>query len=99
VLPIFGVRGLNSGIEDADHPAWKLASVVRRRGGGVLLDSYKEERVQAFHPNAASAMRSAEFMSPPLRGLDLLLEAALSLAAIEPGIAKLVNPRQTTALA
>jgi 3-(3-hydroxy-phenyl)propionate hydroxylase len=98
-LPIFGVRGLNSGFDDADNLAWKLALVVQGQAGEALLESYSQERVEAFHINAANAMRSTEFMSPPSRGFDLLREAALSLAVEHPDIASLVNPRQTEAVA
>ena len=97
-MPIFGVRGLNSGLDDADNLAWKLAAVVQG-GSDTLLDSYSTERVQAFHINAESARRSTEFMSPPSRGFDVLREAVLSLAEHERGIAELVNPRQTAAVA
>lgn len=97
-LPIFGVRGLNSGFDDADNLAWKLAAVVNGRAGEELLDTYSFERVQAFHANAASAMRSTEFMSPPSRGFDLLREACLSLAGRHRDLARLVNPRQTSAI-
>ncbi len=98
-LPIFGVRGLNSGFDDADNLAWKLALVARGVAGEALLDSYSQERIQAFHVNAENAMRSTEFMSPPSRGFELLREAALSLAGAHPGgIARLVNPRQTQAV-
>jgi 3-(3-hydroxy-phenyl)propionate hydroxylase len=93
------VRGLNSGFDDADNLAWKLAAVVAGRGGEALLDSYSSERVQAFHVNAESAMRSTEFMSPPHRGFELMREACLSLAGRHKGIARLVNPRQTHAIA
>ena len=97
-MPIFGVRGLNSGLDDADNLAWKLAAVVQG-GPEALLDSYSAERVQAFHANAESARRSTEFMSPPSRGFDVLREAVLSLAAEHRGIAELINPRQTAAVA
>jgi 3-(3-hydroxy-phenyl)propionate hydroxylase len=97
-MPIFGVRGLNSGLDDADNLAWKLAAVVSGDGDDALLDSYSSERVQAFHVNADSARRSTEFMSPPSRGFDVLREAVLSLAASERGIAELINPRQTAAV-
>ncbi len=97
-MPIFGVRGLNSGLDDADNLAWKLAAVLQGRGADALLDSYSGERVQAFHVNAESARRSTEFMSPPSRGFDVLREAALSLAAEHRDIAELVNPRQTAAV-
>lgn len=97
-LPIFGVRGLNSGIDDGDNLCWKLAAVIQGQAGEALLDSYSMERLQAFHENAANAMRSTEFMSPPHRGFSLMREAALSLAARHRGIARLVNPRQTQAI-
>jgi 3-(3-hydroxy-phenyl)propionate hydroxylase len=98
-MPIFGVRGLNSGLDDADNLAWKLAAVLQGNGADALLDSYSRERVQAFHVNADSARRSTEFMSPPSRGFDVLREAALSLAAEHRDIAELINPRQTAAVA
>ena len=97
-MPIFGVRGLNSGIDDADNLAWKLARVARGQADAALLDSYSQERIAAFHVNAANAMRSTEFMSPPSRGFDLLREAALSLSERHRGIAQLINPRQTEAV-
>ena len=97
-MPIFGVRGLNSGLDDADNLAWKLAVVLQGGGADALLDSYSGERLQAFHVNAQSARRSTEFMSPPSRGFDVLREAALSLAAEHRDIAELINPRQTAAV-
>ncbi|GAA4357367.1 FAD-dependent oxidoreductase [Variovorax defluvii] len=97
-MPIFGVRGLNSGFDDADNLAWKLALVTRGLSGAALLDTYSQERIAAFHINAESAMRSTEFMSPPSRGFDLLREAALSLSGAHRGIANLINPRQTQAV-
>lgn len=97
-MPIFGVRGLNSGFDDADNLAWKLALVARGVSDAALLDSYSSERIAAFHINAESAMRSTEFMSPPSRGFDLLREAALSLSGEHRGIANLINPRQTQAV-
>jgi len=97
-LPIFGVRGLNSGFDDADNLVWKLAAVLQGRAHDTLLDSYSHERIQAFHVNAEHAMRSTEFMSPPHRGFDLMREACLSLAARHHDIARLINPRQTHAI-
>ena len=97
-MPIFGVRGLNSGFDDADNLAWKLALVCQDLALEPLLDTYSVERLIAFHANAENAMRSTEFMSPPSRGFDLFREAALSLAEAHRDIAKLVNPRQTQAI-
>ncbi|MEJ7686599.1 MAG: FAD-dependent monooxygenase [Variovorax sp.] len=97
-MPIFGVRGLNSGFDDADNLAWKLALVARGVSEASLLDSYSQERIAAFHINAEAAMRSTEFMSPPSRGFDLMREAALSLSGAHRGIANIINPRQTQAV-
>jgi 3-(3-hydroxy-phenyl)propionate hydroxylase len=97
-MPIFGVRGLNSGFDDSDNLVWKLAFVIQGISPDTLLDSYSSERIEAFHINAASAMRSTEFMSPPSRGFDLMREACLSLAVEHPALAQLINPRQTQAL-
>lgn len=39
LLPIFGVRGANTGIQDADNLAWKLAFVVKGLAPPALLDT------------------------------------------------------------
>ncbi len=98
-LPIFGVRGLNSGIDDADNLAWKLAAVVQGQASAQLLQSYSHERVAAYHLNADQAGKSTAFMAPGSRGLALMREAALSLSLQHSAIANLVNPRQTSAVA
>jgi 3-(3-hydroxy-phenyl)propionate hydroxylase len=97
-MPIFGVRGLNSGFDDAHALGWRLASVVLGSGGEALLDGYDAERRHAFEVNAASAIKSTEFMAPPSRGFALMREAALTLAHRHPAIAELANPRQTSAI-
>ena len=97
-MPIFGVRGLNSGFDDAHNLAWKLAYVLRGLGDERLLDTYSEERVHGFRVNAASAIKSTEFMAPPSRGFSLMREAALSLATRHPEIGRVANPRQTSAI-
>ena len=99
LVPIFGVRGLNSGIDDTGNLAWKLAAVVQGRGGEALLDSYSEERVFAAHENIRQARKSTLFMTPPTRGHALMRDAALSLAVNQEFARPLVNPRQTTAIA
>ena len=99
LVPIFGVRGLNSGIDDAGNLAWKLAAVLQGRGGDRLLDSYSEERVFAARENIRQARKSTLFMTPPSRGFALMREAALSLAVSNDFARPLANPRQTTAIA
>ena len=40
-MPIFGVRGLNSGLDDADNLAWKLAAVLQgARPAGVTAQQW-----------------------------------------------------------
>ena len=36
----FGARGANSGVQDAENLAWKLAAVLRGQAPDALLDSY-----------------------------------------------------------
>jgi 3-(3-hydroxy-phenyl)propionate hydroxylase len=97
-MPIFGVRGLNSGFDDADNLSWKLALVVKGQASTALLESYSSERVAAYHVNAYNAGKSTEFMAPGSRGFALMREAALSLSAAHRQIASLLNPRQTVAV-
>ncbi|MGB6308723.1 MAG: FAD-dependent oxidoreductase [Steroidobacteraceae bacterium] len=96
LVPIFGVRGLNSGMDDAGNLAWKLALVQRGQASDTLLDSYSSERVLAARENIAYGAKSTEFMAPPHRGFSLLREAALRLALEVPHLRSLINPRQTT---
>jgi len=99
LVPIFGVRGLNSGIDDAGNLAWKLAACVQGPSGrDILLESYSEERVFAARENIRQARKSTLFMTPPTAGHVLLREAALSLAVSNAWARPLINPRQTTAI-
>jgi 3-(3-hydroxy-phenyl)propionate hydroxylase len=95
LVPIFGVRGLNSGLDDAGNLAWKLALVQQGRAHDALLDSYSSERVHATRVNIAFGAKSTEFMAPPHPGFALMREAALRLSLVEPGVRPLINPRQT----
>lgn len=99
LLPIFGVRGANSGIDDADNLAWKLAFVVKGLAGDALLDSYSDERVAAARENLAQGTKSTEFMAPPSFAFSLMRDAVLGLAARHPGVRSLINPRQSSAIA
>jgi 3-(3-hydroxy-phenyl)propionate hydroxylase len=96
LVPIFGVRGLNSGLDDAGNLAWKLALVHQGHASETLLDSYSSERVRAARENIAYGAKSTEFMAPPHFGFALLRDAALRLALVAPGLRTLINPRQTS---
>lgn len=99
LLPIFGVRGLNSGIEDAGNLAWKLAAVARGEADAALLDSYSIERVAAARENIRQARKTTLFMTPPSPGHTLFRDAALSLAASADWAKPLIDPRQSAAAA
>lgn len=98
LVPIFGVRGANSGIDDADNLAWKLAFVVKGLASEKLLDSYSAERVAATHENLSYGTKSTEFMAPPSFAFELMRNAVLSLAVKHPALNSLINPRQTSAI-
>ncbi|MBK6853723.1 MAG: FAD-dependent monooxygenase [Burkholderiales bacterium] len=80
LLPIFGVRGANTGWQDGQNLAWKLACTVKRVAGPGLLDSYTQERVAASREIIDEAGKSTRFMTPPSRGFRLLRDATLSLS-------------------
>lgn len=81
VVSPFGARGANSGIEDADNLAWKLAAVIKGSVDVQLLKTYDRERVLAAKQNLRITSRSAAFIAPPtVEGLNvrnLILENAV----------------------
>jgi len=95
LVPIFGVRGLNSGFADAMNAAWKLAYVVHGWAQDSLLDSYSPERRGATLDVFDNAVKSTKFMTPPSRGYQLMRDAALSLALDATFTQPLINPRQS----
>ena len=96
LVPIFGVRGLNSGLDDAGNLAWKLARVIGGTSPERLLDSYSVERVHATRENIAHGAKSTEFMAPPNFAFQLMREATLRLALSDENVRSLINPRQST---
>ena len=98
LVPIFGVRGMNSAIDDTHNLAWKLACVVGGQAGRRLLESYSLERVHAARENHRFAMKGAEFMSPPSKPFRLMRDAVLSLSEKHPWFTSLMNPRQHSAI-
>jgi 3-(3-hydroxy-phenyl)propionate hydroxylase len=98
LLPIFGVRGANSSIDDVDNLAWKLSAVVQGRADAAILDSYCDERRYAAAENVRHGMKSTEFMAPPTFAFKLMREAVLDLALDHPQVRSLINPRQSSAI-
>ncbi len=95
LVPIFGVRGLNSGLDDAGNLAWKLARVLEGDAPDSLLDSYSTERLHAARENIAYGAKSTEFMAPPNFAFSLMREAVLRLAVSDEKLRPLINPRQS----
>jgi pentachlorophenol monooxygenase/3-(3-hydroxy-phenyl)propionate hydroxylase len=78
----FGARGLNSGVQDAENAAWKLAYVLAGWAGGELLESYHAERHAAALENADVTSATMRFLVPQdeeeHRTRLTVLEAALT---------------------
>jgi 3-(3-hydroxy-phenyl)propionate hydroxylase len=83
LLPIFGVRGANTGFQDAQSLAWHLAFVVKGLASEKLLANHSAERVGAAREIIDEAGKSTRFMAPPSRGFRLLRDAVLSLSLTE----------------
>ena len=97
LVPIFGVRGLNSGMEDAETLAWQLAAVVHGNADAGLLRAYSFERHNAWQQNVANAGKSTLIMSPGSHGHRTTRDAVLALAVGRPEFGHLINPRQSSA--
>lgn len=80
LLPIFGVRGANTGFQDAMDLGWKLAAVVKGAAGDALLQTYSADRVNAAREIIGEAGKSTRFMAPPTEGYRLLRDATLTLS-------------------
>lgn len=87
----FGARGANSGVQDADNLAWKLAAVLQGRAPEALLDSYHFERAAAADDNLRQSTRSTDFITPKTATSLQLRNAVLELARREPLARPLVN--------
>ena len=87
----FGARGANSGIQDADNLAWKLALVLRGAASPALLDSYDAERIPAADENILNSTRSTDFITPKSGVSRRFRDAVLQHAQTHPFARSLVN--------
>lgn len=60
----FGARGLNSGVQDAENAAWKIAFVLRGWAPPALLATYEAERSAAAAENLAVTSATMDFLVP-----------------------------------
>jgi 3-(3-hydroxy-phenyl)propionate hydroxylase len=91
VFSPFGARGGNSGMQDAENIAWKLAAVLGGHAGEALLGSYSAERRAAAAFNIMTTERSARFLAPRSRFERALREAVLDLAREHPFARRVVD--------
>ncbi|MBU1359668.1 MAG: FAD-dependent oxidoreductase [Gammaproteobacteria bacterium] len=87
----FGARGANSGVQDADNLAWKLAAVLRREAPEALLDSYAVEREYAADENIRNSTRATDFITPKSEVSRLFRDAVLELSKRHPFARALLN--------
>jgi 3-(3-hydroxy-phenyl)propionate hydroxylase len=90
-LPPYGSRGMNSGIQDADNLAWKLAYVLNGHAGDKLLDSYHAERYPAALENLRVTEATMKFMVPPTRFLRIQRSLIFKLAVPFKSMRRLVD--------
>jgi 3-(3-hydroxy-phenyl)propionate hydroxylase len=76
----FGARGANSGVQDAENLAWKLALVLSQKAPASLLSTYDLERGQAADDNIRHSTRSTDFIAPHSAAEARLRDATLALA-------------------
>ncbi len=87
----FGARGANSGVQDAENLAWKLAAVLRGEAPDALLDSYAREREYAADENILNSTRATDFITPKSEVSQLFRDAVLQLAKRHAFARTLVN--------
>ena len=87
----FGARGANSGVQDAENLAWKLAMVAAGRAPDALLDSYATEREYAADENIRHSTHSTDFITPKSAVSRVFRDAVLTLAREHAFARQLVN--------
>ncbi|PIF76168.1 3-(3-hydroxy-phenyl)propionate hydroxylase [Variovorax sp. 54] len=87
----FGARGANSGVQDADNLAWKLAAVLAGDAPDALLDSYANEREFAADENIRNSTRATDFITPKSEVSRLFRDAVLELTKRHAFARSLVN--------
>lgn len=87
-MPPTGGFGLNTGVQDIQNLAWKLAAVLRGEAGDALLDTYEPERrpvgqavTHSSLLNALSMGRDARQTQAVLPRKEFLNEVGLILGA------------------
>lgn len=87
----FGGRGGNSGVQDAENLAWKLALVLARQAPEAILDTYEQERRPAAVHNITVTSETGRFLRPVRWGDRLRKRIILALASRVKQVRGMVN--------
>lgn len=87
----FGARGANSGLQDSDNLAWKLALILAGKAGPGLLESYDIERIHGANENILNSTRATDFITPKSEISRIFRDAVLELAQREDFARPFVN--------
>lgn len=87
----FGARGANTGVQDTDNLAWKLAAVMRGEAPEALLETYNTERAFAADDNLLNSTRSTDFITPKNAASRRFRDAVLDLSKTQDFVRPLVN--------
>ena len=87
----FGARGANSGVQDAENLAWKLALLLQGKAPDALLDTYAAEREYAADENIRHSSRTTDFITPKSAISRVFRDAVLDLSKHHAFARALVN--------
>lgn len=82
----FGARGLNSGVQDAENAAWKIAFVLHGWATPEILDTYGTERTAAAAENLAVTSSTMDFLVPRTDVARLRRRQVLERALTDPAV-------------
>ena len=94
IVSPFGARGLNSGVQDAENLAWKLAFVLNGWAPEALLDTYESERLAAAEENLRITSTTMDFLVPPTPELWEARRRTLQAAVGNPDARQMVDSGQ-----
>lgn len=94
IVSPFGARGLNSGVQDAENLAWKLAFVINGWAEDALLESYAVERRAAAEENLRITGATMDFLVPPTPELWEQRRKTLAAAVDNPEARSMVDSGQ-----
>lgn len=97
LMSVFGARGLNSGIQDAENLAWKMGFVINGFATDGLLDTYDSERRAAATENLRITGATMDFLVPPTDKLWAKRRQILADAVGNPDARTMVDSGQLAA--